>query len=172
MPRPRASYRRGGLNVVTSTYNSPVSRACPQGVGGFECAHRGYLVNPEEMTDERPTYIALLRETEGNERAVAFESPTGKETAVGDEITVEDVGWRVLAVEPEEPPWAGTLVCERADDPMSPSEHPSRPQADLPLHLRVVGAIVEGRPTQERIDQALALASEVYQLETDDEFED
>ena len=120
------------------------------------------------MTDERPTYIALLRETEGNERAVAFESPTGKETAVGDEITIAGAEWRVLAVEPEEPPWDGTLVCERADDVMSPSERPFRPQADLPLHLRVVGAIVQGRPTQERIDEALALASEVYELETDE----
>jgi hypothetical protein len=125
-----------------------------------------------EMTDERPTYMALLREAEGNERAVSFESLTGEETAVGDEITVEGAQWRVVAVEPEEPPWAGTLVCERADDVMSPSERPSRLEDDLPLHLRVLRAIVEGQPTQERIDQALALANEVYELEENGEFED
>jgi hypothetical protein len=33
------------------------------------------------------------------------------------------------------------------------------------LHLRVLPTIVEGQPTQERIDQALALANEVYELE-------
>jgi hypothetical protein len=119
-----------------------------------------------EMTGERPTYMALLREAEGNERAVSFESLTG-ETAVGDEITVEGVEWRVVAVEHEEPPWAGTLVCERADD-VSPSERPSRLEDDLPLHLRVLRAIVEGQPGQERIDQALALANEVYELELED----
>jgi hypothetical protein len=118
-----------------------------------------------EMTDERPSYIALLRYAEGNERAISFESLTGKEAAVGDKITVEGADWRVLAVEPEEPPWAATLVCERADDAMSPSERPSRLEDDLPLHLRVLRALVEGEPTQERIDQALALANEVFELE-------
>jgi hypothetical protein len=57
-------------------------------------------------------------------------------------------------------------------DVMSPSERPSRPEDDLPLHLRVLRAIVEGQPTQERIDQALALANEVYELETNGEIED
>jgi hypothetical protein len=87
-----------------------------------------------EMTGERPTYMALLREAEGNERAVSFESLTG-ETAVGDEITVEGVEWRVVAVEHEEPPWAGTLVCERADD-VSPSERPSRLEDDAGARQR------------------------------------
>jgi hypothetical protein len=125
-----------------------------------------------EMTNERPTYIALLREADGNERAISFESLTGKETAVGDEIMVAGAQWRVVAVEPEEAPWAGTLVCERADDVMSPSEDPSRLEDDLPLHLRVLRAIVEGQPKQERIDQALELANEVYELEANDKFED
>jgi hypothetical protein len=140
-----------------------------------------------EETDERPRYIARLREAEGNERAISFESLTGKEAAVGDEITVEGAEWRVLAVEPEEPPWAGTLVCERADDVVSPSERPSRLEEDLPphpserpsrlaedlpLHLRVLKAIVEGQPMQDRMDQALALANEVYELEANGEFED
>jgi hypothetical protein len=39
------------------------------------------------------------------------------------------------------------------------------PEGDLPLHLRILRAVVEGQPTQERIDQALALANEVYELE-------
>jgi hypothetical protein len=57
-------------------------------------------------------------------------------------------------------------------DVMSPSEDPSRPEDDLPLHLRVIRAIVEGQPTQERIDQALALANEIYELETTGELEE
>jgi hypothetical protein len=49
-------------------------------------------------------------------------------------------------------------------DVMSPSDLPSRPGDDLPLHLRVVRAIVEGQP--DRVDQALSLGNEVYELET------
>jgi hypothetical protein len=78
-------------------------------------------------------------------------------------------------------------VCERADDVVSPSERPSRLEEDLPphpserpsrlaedlpLHLRVLKAIVEGQPMQDRMDQALALANEVYELEANGEFED
>jgi hypothetical protein len=47
---------------------------------------------------------------------------------------------------------------------MSPSE-PGLPQDELPLHLRVLRAIVDGQPDQERIDYALSLANEVYELE-------
>jgi hypothetical protein len=127
----------------------------------------GYLATIAEITDERPKYIALLRDAEGNERAVEFESLTGKEAAVGDEITLAGADWRVLAVESEEPPWAGTLVCERADadDVPSPSARPSRLEDDLPLHLRVLRALTEGHATQERMDEALALANEIYELE-------
>ena len=39
-------------------------------------------------------------------------------------------------------------------------------QGELPLHLRVLRAIVEGQADQERVDQALALANEIYELET------
>jgi hypothetical protein len=134
------------------------------------------------MADKELTYMALLRESEGFEVAVTFVNSTGEETSVGDEITVQGVGWRVLAVRPEEPPWAGTLVCERAaevmsaserpscleDDPpdvMSASERPSSLEDDLPLHLLVFRAIVDGQAPLERIDQALALANEVYELE-------
>ena len=49
-------------------------------------------------------------------------------------------------------------------DVMEPSEPPSR-HAELPLHLRVLRAIVEGQPDQERVDRALELAHEVYELE-------
>jgi hypothetical protein len=139
-----------------------------------------------ETTKEGRTYIALLREGEGNERAVSFESPTGEETQVGDEITVEGAEWQVLAIEPEEPPWSGVLVCERAEDggnrpdrrsrvedePPLPADEPSFPEDDLPLHLRVLRAILEGEPKQKRIDHALALAHEVYELEANEEFED
>ena len=139
-----------------------------------------------EVSSERPTYIALLREAAGNERAISFESPTGEETHVGDEITVDGAEWHVLAIEPEDPPWAGVLVCERADDELDRSEPPSRledepPPAeddvaliedDLPLHLRVLRALLEGEPDQKRIDHALALANEVCELETSAEFDD
>jgi hypothetical protein len=125
------------------------------------------------MPDEQPMYIALLREAMGNERAISFEGPRGKEAAVGDEITVEGVNWRILAVESEDPPWAGTLVCERVHEVVAPSEHPRRREEDdLPLHLRVVRAILEGQPTQQRMNQALSLATEVYELEANAEFED
>jgi hypothetical protein len=138
-----------------------------------------------EVSSERPTYIALLREAAGNERAISFESPTGEETHVGDEITVDGAEWHVLAIEPEEPPWAGVLVCERADEELDPSERPSRFEEeqslpeddlesaeDLPLHLRVLRALLEGEPQQQRIDEALALANEVYELEASVEFEE
>jgi len=46
---------------------------------------------------------------------------------------------------------------------MSPSEAPAGD--DLPLHLRVLRAIVDGQPTQARIDYAISLANEVYELE-------
>ena len=137
-----------------------------------------------ETINERPTYIALLRDAEGNERAISFESPTGEGTHVGDEITIDDAEWQVLAIEQEDPPWAGVLVCERADtrsnrselpsrlDDELPEEDPALSEEDLPLHLRVLRAILEGEPAQKRIDQALALANEVYELEADSEFED
>jgi hypothetical protein len=48
---------------------------------------------------------------------------------------------------------------------MSPPEPASGPD-DLPLHLRVLRAIVEGNADQGRVDQALSLANEVYELET------
>lgn len=50
-------------------------------------------------------------------------------------------------------------------DVMTSSESPYR-HGELPLHLRVLRAIVEGQPDQEHIDRALALAHEVYELET------
>jgi hypothetical protein len=53
---------------------------------------------------------------------------------------------------------------------MSPSEAP--PEDDLPLHLRVLRAIVEGEPTQARIDHAISLANEVYELELSADLED
>jgi hypothetical protein len=140
-----------------------------------------------EVSSERLTYIALLREAEGNERAVSFESPTGEEAHVGDEITVDGAEWHVLAIEPEDPPWAGVLVCERVDDEIDRSEHPSGfddelplaedaeaefTEDDLPLHLRILRALLEGEPNQKRIDQALELANEVCELEASVEFDE
>ena len=137
-----------------------------------------------ETINERPTYIALLRDAEGNERAISFESPTDEGTHVGDEITIDDAEWQVLAIEQEDPPWAGVLVCERAEtgsdrselrsrlDDELPEEDPGFSEENLPLHLRVLRAILEGEPPQKRINQALALANEVYELEVNGEFED
>jgi hypothetical protein len=50
-------------------------------------------------------------------------------------------------------------------DLMEGSENNLGPEDSLPLHLRVLRAIVEEQPTPERIDQALGLANEVYELE-------
>jgi hypothetical protein len=68
-----------------------------------------------DLDEGRPTYMALLRDADGSERSVPFESMTGQEAAVGDEITVEGAEWRVMAVYPGNPPVAGTLICERAE---------------------------------------------------------
>lgn len=139
-----------------------------------------------EVSSERLAYIALLREAEGNERAVSFESPTGEEARVGDEITVDGAEWDVLAIEPEDPPWAGVLVCERVGEEVDRSEDPSGPEDelppaeddadliedDLPLHLRVLRALLEGEPNPKRLDQALALANEVCELEASVEYDD
>ena len=137
-----------------------------------------------EISHERPTYIARLREAEGNERTISFESPTGEEAQVGDEISIDGVEWQVAVIEPEEPPWAGVLVCERPSGGITRSERSAHledkdrvpdndpPLADLPLHLRVVRAMLEGEPEQKRINQALALASEVYEFEAPVEFDD
>jgi hypothetical protein len=144
------------------------------------------VVNPvAEISNERPTYIARLREAEGNERTISFESPTGEEAQVGDEISIDGAEWQVLAIEPEEPPWAGVLVCERPNGGITRSERsahlkdkdrvpdndPPLAEDDLPLHLRVVRAVLDVEAEQKRIDQALALASEIYELEAHVEFE-
>jgi hypothetical protein len=57
-------------------------------------------------------------------------------------------------------------------DVMSSPETPTRTEDELPLHLRVLRAIVEGKPTQERIDHAITLANEVYELEMNAELEE
>jgi hypothetical protein len=48
-------------------------------------------------TPERPTFILLLRDLDGSEREVAWESVTGEEPAEGDEVTVDGRTWRVVA---------------------------------------------------------------------------
>lgn len=45
------------------------------------------------------------------------------------------------------------------------SSEPPLNQDELPLHLRVLRAIVEGQSDKEHVDQALALAHEIYELE-------
>jgi hypothetical protein len=47
---------------------------------------------------------------------------------------------------------------------MEPSES-SVLQREMPLHLRVLRAIVEGQSEPERFDRALVIAQEVYELE-------
>jgi hypothetical protein len=46
------------------------------------------------------------------------------------------------------------------------SAEPSLSQGEMPLHLRVLRAIVEGQTDQDRFDRALVIAQEVYELET------
>jgi hypothetical protein len=48
---------------------------------------------------------------------------------------------------------------------MEPLES-SAAQREMPLHLRVLRAIVEGQTDPERFDRALEIAQEVYDLET------
>jgi hypothetical protein len=68
-----------------------------------------------DLSEGRPAYVAVLRDADGSEQVVPFESMTGEEAAVGDEITVAGVEWRVMAIEPADAPLAGTLICERAE---------------------------------------------------------
>jgi hypothetical protein len=42
----------------------------------------------------------------------------------------------------------------------------SASSSDLPLHLRVVGLIVQGQADEDRLEQALEIAHEIYELET------
>jgi hypothetical protein len=42
---------------------------------------------------------------------------------------------------------------------------PRTVQGERPLHLRVLRAMMEGQVDEGRVDQALALAQEVYELE-------
>jgi hypothetical protein len=59
---------------------------------------------------------------------------------------------------------------DETPDPLPPEVMASAeallPQAEMPLHLRVLRAIVEGQTDQERFDRALVIAQEVYELET------
>jgi hypothetical protein len=51
-----------------------------------------------------------------------------------------------------------------------PSDVMAGPQSasssDMPLHLRVVGLIVQGQADEDRLGQALEIAQEIYELET------
>jgi hypothetical protein len=47
---------------------------------------------------------------------------------------------------------------------MDASEPPTV-SVERPLHLRVMAAMIHGQVEEERVDQALALAQEVYELE-------
>jgi hypothetical protein len=58
---------------------------------------------------ERPTFTLLLRDRDGTERELAWESVTGEEPAEGDEITADGRAWRVVAERD------GMYVCEPAD---------------------------------------------------------
>ena len=42
---------------------------------------------------------------------------------------------------------------------------PGTVKGERPLHLRVLRAMIEGQVDEARVDQALALAQEVYELE-------
>ena len=45
------------------------------------------------------------------------------------------------------------------------ASEPRTADAERPLHLRVLRAMIEGQVDERRVDQALALAQEVYELE-------
>ena len=57
---------------------------------------------------EHPTFRLLLRDLDGSERDVLWESVTGEAPVAGDEITAEDRSW--LVVEERD----GLYVCEPA----------------------------------------------------------
>ena len=59
-------------------------------------------------TSERPIFMLLLRDRDGTERELAWESVTGEEPAEGDEITVDGRTWRVIAER------GGMYLCEPA----------------------------------------------------------
>ena len=59
------------------------------------------------VAPEAPEFPLILREPDGSERFVMWESVTGEEPAVGDEITVDGEPWTVVEQRDE------AYVCER-----------------------------------------------------------
>jgi hypothetical protein len=66
------------------------------------------------------------------------------------------------------------LTNETSETPETPSPLPrdvmtdstSASSSDMPLHLRVLKMIVQGQVDDERLQQALEMAREIYDLET------
>jgi len=72
------------------------------------------------------------------------------EDMMSDKATKETTNPKPTALPPE--------VQDAADPPTVPVERP--------LHLRVLGAMIDGQVDEARVDRALTFAQEIYELET------
>jgi hypothetical protein len=72
------------------------------------------------------------------------------EDMMSDKATKETTNPKPTALPPE--------VQDAADPPTVPVERP--------LHLRVLGAMIDGQVDEARVDRALSFAQEIYELET------
>jgi hypothetical protein len=72
------------------------------------------------------------------------------EDRMNDKATKETTNPKPTALPPE--------VLDASDPPTIPAERP--------LHLRVLGAMIDGQVDEARVDRALTFAQEIYELET------
>ena len=72
------------------------------------------------------------------------------EDMMSDKATKETTNPKPTALPPE--------VVDASDAPTVPAERP--------LHLRVLGAMIDGEVDEARVDRALTFAQEIYELET------
>ena len=72
------------------------------------------------------------------------------EDRMNDKATKETTNPKPTALPPE--------VLDASDPPTIPAERP--------LHLRVLGALIDGQVDEARVDPALTFAQEIYELET------
>jgi hypothetical protein len=72
------------------------------------------------------------------------------EDMMSDKATKETTNPKPTALPPE--------VQDASDPPTVPVERP--------LHLRVLGAMIDGQVDEARVDRALTFAQEIYELET------
>jgi hypothetical protein len=72
------------------------------------------------------------------------------EDRMSDKATKDRTNPKPTALPPE--------VLDSSDPPTVPAERP--------LHLRVLGAMIDGEVDEARVDRALTFAQEIYELET------